>query len=99
MDIALEGLEGQKAIADDIIVFGSGDTDEEALVDHDKKLVAVLDRCHERGIKLKSDKMQFRQSGVNYFGHVISAEGLKIDPNKIKAICQIPLTNKAFYEY
>ena len=65
MDIALEGLEGQKAIADDIIVFGSGNTDKEALVDHDKKLAAVLNRCCERGINLNSDKMQFRQSEVN----------------------------------
>ena len=90
MDIALEGLEGQKAIADDIIVFGSGDNDEQALVDHDKKLLAVLDRCRDRGIKLNSDKMQFRRSEVNYLGHVISAEGLKIDPNKIKAIHEMP---------
>ena len=34
IDIALEGLEGQegqKTIADDILVFGSGDSEEEAL--------------------------------------------------------------------
>jgi len=35
IDIALEGLPGQKAIAEDILVFGAGDTDEEALKDHD----------------------------------------------------------------
>ena len=36
IDIALEGLSAQKAIADDIMVFGSGDTDEEAFRDHDR---------------------------------------------------------------
>ena len=34
VNVALEGLEGQKAIADDILVFGSGDTEEEALFNH-----------------------------------------------------------------
>ena len=31
-------LPGQKAIADDILVFGSGETDEEAFEDHDGNL-------------------------------------------------------------
>ena len=35
IDIALEGLPGQKTIADVVLVFGAGDTDEEALKDHD----------------------------------------------------------------
>ena len=90
MDIALEGLEGQKAIADDILVFGSGTTDKEAQIDHDKKLLAVLNRCRETGIKLNVEKMQFRQPEVIYMGHVISAEGLKVDPNKVKAIHEMP---------
>ena len=30
VNIALEGLPGQKAIADNILVFGAGDTDDEA---------------------------------------------------------------------
>ena len=90
MDIALEGLEGQKVIADDILVFGSGTTDEEAQIDHDKKLFAVLNRCRETGIKLNVEKMQFRQPEVIYIGHVISAEGLKLDPNKVKAKHEMP---------
>ena len=38
IDVAHEGLPGQKAIADDILAFGSGDTDEEAFEDHDGNL-------------------------------------------------------------
>ena len=41
IDLALEGLPGQKAIADDIFIFGSGDTDEEAFKDHDWNLREV----------------------------------------------------------
>ena len=45
IDIALDGLPGQKAIADGILVFGSGDTDNEAFRDHDRHLKAVFNQC------------------------------------------------------
>ena len=38
IDVGLEGLPRQKAITDDILVFGSGDTDKEAFEDHDRNL-------------------------------------------------------------
>ena len=74
IDIALEGLPGQKARADDILVFGSGDTDEEAFEEHDRNLREVFNRCRQKGIKLNADKMQFRQQQVAYMGHIISSE-------------------------
>jgi len=64
-------------------VFGAGDTDEEALKDHDRNL-------REVGIKLNSEKIQFRQKQVSYMGHIISSEGLQADPNKLKAINEMP---------
>ena len=87
---ALEGLDGVRTIADDIIVFGVGDTDEEAVVDHDHKLVALLERCRQRHIKLNKDKMKFKLPQLSYVGHVISAEGLKPDPAKVEAIQNMP---------
>ena len=72
IDIALEGLPGQKGIADDILVFGAGDTDEQALKDHDGDLREVFNRCRQKGIKLNSEKIQFRQKQVSYMGHIIS---------------------------
>ena len=42
---ALEGLDGVRTIADGIIVFGVGGTDDEAVVDHDCKLLALLEHC------------------------------------------------------
>lgn len=90
IDIALEGLSGQKAIADDILVFGLGDTDEEAFRDHDRHLKGVFNRCQQKGIKLNAEKMQFRQKQVTYMGHVISSEGLGVDPDKPKSIIEMP---------
>ena len=58
--MGLEELPKQKVIADDILVFRSGDTAEEALEDHDFNLREVLTRCQQKEIKLNADKMQFR---------------------------------------
>ena len=39
---ALEGLHGVRTITDDIIVYGVGDTENDAVVDHDRKFLALL---------------------------------------------------------
>ena len=90
MDIALEGLDGTKAIADDILVFGTGTTQEEAEKNHNERLKAVLARCWQKGVKLNKEKMQFKQQKVAYMDHVITSEGLQADPNKIEAIVNMP---------
>ena len=56
----LDGLEGIQIVADDILVFGKGDTDEEANVDHDNNLEKLLIRCRERNLKLNKEKMVLR---------------------------------------
>ena len=38
----LEGLKGIIIVADDIMVFGEGSTDDEAEIDHDKKLTGLI---------------------------------------------------------
>ena len=59
----LEGLEGVLNIADDILIYGVGDSQVEANADHDKKLEALLQRCRERGIALNRDKLKLYASG------------------------------------
>ena len=90
LDQALVGLNGCKAIADDILVFGCGANDDEAVRDHDKKLVALLQRCRDKGVKLNREKLQLRLKEVAYMGHVLTAEGLQPDPEKVKAIKEMP---------
>ena len=87
---ALIGLNGVHTVADDILIFGSGKTDEEAIRDHDVKFEQFLKRCQEKGIKLNKEKLKLKQSEVTYVGHVISASGLKADPQKIEAVAQMP---------
>ena len=91
MDITVGSLDGTKAIADDILVFSAGSTQEEAEKSHDERLTAVLERCRQKGVRLHKDKMQFKQQKVAYMGHVITSDRLQAVPDKVKAIFNMPV--------
>ena len=87
---ALESLPGILCIADDILIYGTGETDEEATANHDRSLRDLLQRCKNRGIVLNPDKMKLRMSEVNFMGHLLTNKGLKPDPAKVEAITKLP---------
>ena len=90
LEEALEGLEGVKPIFDDILIFGVGETQAEALADHDAKLRALFERCPKKGIKLNKEKVKLRCTEVKFMGHVICQDGLKPDPDKVQGITEMP---------
>lgn len=65
---------------DDIIVFGR------TLEEHEERLLKVLDRLEECGLKISLDKCQFCQPQVRYVGHIVSALGIATDPEKVSAV-------------
>ena len=69
---------------DDLIVFGR------SLEEHEERLLRVLDRLEEVGLKLSLDKCQFCQPRVKYVGHIVSAEGVATDPEKLEAVAKWP---------
>ena len=90
LDEALEGLHGVKTIADDILVYGEGDALGEAEKDHDANLRALMTRCREKQLKLNKQKLNFKQTEVSFMGHLITTNGLKPDPAKVKAVTEMP---------
>ncbi|KAJ8395956.1 hypothetical protein AAFF_G00026640 [Aldrovandia affinis] len=86
----LAGLKGIEPIEDDILVVGCGDTDKEAESDHDAKLVALMERCREVKLWLGLKKLQFKVAEVQFHGHILSSAGLKPDPEKVRAIIDMP---------
>ena len=86
---ALEGLTGVAAVADDILVYGVGDTFEEATIDHDAKLQALLECCRKVGIKLSKDKSQFGLREIQFLGHTITDQGLEADTSKVDALLKM----------
>ena len=92
----LHGLPGVINIADDICIFGCGDTIEDANVDHDRNLVRLLDKCSDYDLHLSAKKLQFKATSVTFMGHRLTDEGLEPDPAKISAITEMPrLEDKA----
>jgi hypothetical protein len=86
LDQALENLPGVHIIADDILIAGEGDTMEEAVLDHDRKLVKLLERCQRQNIVLNKDKFKLRLAETPFMGNLLTSEGLKPDPNKVAAV-------------
>ncbi|XP_075560013.1 uncharacterized protein LOC142591589 [Dermacentor variabilis] len=77
-------LAGVAVVMDDILVWGK------TRQEHDTNLTALLERCRERNLKLNKKKCQFLQASVRYMGHLLTAEGLSLDPERVHDIMQVP---------
>ena len=84
VDDEFSDIPGALAVYDDIIV--SGATPEE----HDTALEKVLNRARERNIKFNKKKIQLRVTEVKYLGNIVSEKGFTPDPEKIRAIIEMP---------
>ena len=50
----------------------------------------MLERCRERKYKLRWEKLRFKVPEVTYHGHRFTSDGLKPDPEKVKAVTDMP---------
>ena len=80
MQQVLNGLQGVRCICDDILVYGRSQAE------HDRNLLAVINRLLESGLTLNKGKCLLNQPELEWYGHVFSAEGLRIHPRRIDAI-------------
>ena len=87
---ALDRLPGLLDVHDDMVIYGVGDTDEQADVDHDRNLERFLQQCRQKGIKLNKLKLKLKCTEFPYLGHLVTKEGLKPDLDKIKAVQEMP---------
>ncbi|KAK3744565.1 hypothetical protein QZH41_003506 [Actinostola sp. cb2023] len=94
VDQVLDRLDGILDITDDVLIYGVGANEEDANADHDRKLKSLLNRCKEYGVALNRalnpDKVKLRRKEVSHMGHVFTSEGLKIDPDKVAAVLEMP---------
>ena len=82
MERILTGLHWEILLVylDDVIIYGK--TFDEEL----QRLQTVFQRLRESKLKLKPKKCHLFQKKVAYLGHVVSAEGVATDPEKIEAV-------------
>ncbi|GBO17450.1 Transposon Ty3-I Gag-Pol polyprotein [Araneus ventricosus] len=90
METVLRGLSSEVCLVylDDIIIVGR------TFEEHLNNLRKVFQRLQKANLKLNPKKCRFFQREVAYLGHVISAEGVKTDPEKIKAVVDWPRPDK-----
>lgn len=86
MDNVLSGLQGNELFVymDDIVIYAR------SLQEHSVKFNRLMKRLRDANLKLQPDKCEFLRKEVAYLGHVIGSDGVKPDPNKIKAITNFP---------
>lgn len=70
---------------DDILVFST------SLQEHAENLEKILKTLGKFNLKIQLDKCEFLRKETAFLGHIITAEGVKPNPDKIKAIKFWPL--------
>lgn len=69
---------------DDILIYSQ--TPEQ----HERDLERVLARLQEHELYAKLSKCNFFRSEVDFLGHVVGRDGIKVDPAKVKAVQDWP---------
>ena len=86
MDSVLRPYLGKFVVVflDDILIYNRSPQEH---IEHLKK---VFDLLRKSKLYAKESKCDFFKTEIHYLGHMISAEGLKMDPAKIEVILQWP---------
>ncbi len=70
---------------DDILIFSP------TLQVHVQHVRRVLQRLLENRLFVKAEKCMFHAQSVTFLGSVVSAEGISMDPDKVRAVIVLPL--------
>ena len=70
------------AYLDDVLIFS------ETMEEHRSHVRQVLAALSKFGLHLKPEKCEFHRSEVHYLGLIVSREGVKMDPTKVKAVLE-----------
>ena len=79
----LSGVPGVIVDIDDVLISGRSQQE------HDEQLRSVLERMQEAGVTL-NEKCVFSVDTIKFLGHIISQEGIKVDPATVEAITKLP---------
>ena len=78
--MVLGKLPGVVCQMDNIFVYRSNKSE------HDKQLCVTLEKLRRAGVTLNAEKCKFDKQTVKFLEHVIDKEGIKADPDKVRAI-------------
>lgn len=70
---------------DDILIFST------SLQEHIVNIRKIFNKLSEHNLKVQFDKCSFLRKETEFLGHVLTDQGMKPNPNKIKCIEEYPL--------
>ena len=76
----IRGLPGVDNAADDILVYGS------TMEEHDQRLHSLLSRLQSVNLTVNPSKCEFRCNSIEFYGLLLSSQGLKPTEEKVNAI-------------
>ena len=80
LDSIFIGMEGVTGIADYMVIAGRDE------MEHDRNFLAFIEMCMNNNLTHNSEKIQFKQSQVSFYGHCWSKHRISLDPKKIQAL-------------
>ena len=86
LDTIFGNLPQVACIADDIIVVGYKDDHS----DHDEAFSRLLHTARINNVKLNYDKLQYKQTQVDFFGETYPTDGRRPSSDKVQAISCMP---------
>ena len=89
LDEILRDIPNVAGIADDILVFGSSD------IEHEQAFINMLETCRKNNVGLNSEKLQFKQEKINFYGHTLTEKGIQPAEHKLQAIKNIKVPANA----
>ena len=87
MEVVLGELKGNICFVylDDIIIYSSSPTQ------HHYDIQAVFDKLREANLTINMKKSQFFRTNLRFLGHVVSAQGVAVDREKVRAVQDFPV--------
>lgn len=86
MDVLLRGLRWQTCLCylDDVVIFSA------TFKEHLLRLQSVLECIKTAGLQLNTKKCHLACRHIQILGHTVSADGIRPDPDKIRAVSEFP---------
>ena len=81
LDEILKDVPNAAGIADDI--------------EHDQSFINMLETCRRNNVSLNSEKLQFKQEKVSFYGHTLTDQGLQPADDKLQAIKNMKVPDNA----
>jgi hypothetical protein len=80
---------------DDLTVFSNSN------VEHLKHLRQTFDKCRKYSLSLNPKKSHFSMQEGKLLGHIVSKDGIKVDPKRVESIdkINIPTEKKKFSDF